>query len=83
LTAHNILADNQHGFRKHHSCDSQLLSTIEDFSSHLDSGAQIVTIFLDFSKAFDKVPHERLFFKLSQNGIQGTLLSWIKDFLAS
>jgi len=60
LTAHNILADNQHRFRKHHSCNSQLLSTIEDYSLHLDSGAQIDAIFLDFSKAFDKVPHEHL-----------------------
>jgi len=64
LTVHNILTNDQHGFRKH-SCDSQLLSTIEDFSLYLDSGAQIDAIFLDFSKAFDKVPHERLFLKLS------------------
>ena len=50
LTAHNILTSDQHGFRKHHSCDSQLLSSIEDFSLNLDSGAQIDTIFLDFQK---------------------------------
>ena len=83
LTDHNILTNDQHGFRKHHSCDSQLLSTIEDFSLHLDSGAQIDAIFLDFSKAFDKVPYNRLFLKLSHYGIQGTLLEWIKDFLTN
>ena len=81
LTAHNILTSDQHGFKKHHSCDSQLLSTIEDFSLDLDSGAQINAIFLDFSKAFNKVPFGRLFFKLSHYGIQGTLLDWIRDFL--
>jgi len=36
LTAHNILTNDQHGFSKHHSCDSQLLSVIEDFSLHLN-----------------------------------------------
>ena len=55
----------------------QLLNTI-DFSLHLDFGAQIDAIFLDFSKAFDKVPHQRLFLKLSHYGIQGALLPWIK-----
>ena len=77
-----ILTDDQHGFRKHHSCDSQLLNTI-DFSLHLDFGAQIDAIFLDFSKAFDKVPHQYLFLKLSHYGIQGALFPWIKDFLTN
>jgi len=55
-----------------------LIPCIADFSLHLDSGAQIDAI---FSKAFDKVPHECLFLKLSHYGIQGALLPWIKDFL--
>jgi len=47
------------------------------------SGAQIDAIFLDFSKAYDKVPYNRLFLKLPHYGIQGTLLEWIKDFLTN
>ena len=81
LTAHNILTSDKHGFKKHYSCNSKLLSTIEDFSLNFDSGAQIDAIFLDFSKAFDKVPHECQFLKLSHYGVQGTLLDWIRDFL--
>ena len=80
---HNILCSDQHGFRKDHSCDSQLLTTIEEFSRHLDVGAQIDTILLDFSKAFDKVPHQRLFLKLAYYGIRGPILEWIKDFLTN
>ena len=56
LDTHKILCDQQHGFRKRRSCDSQLLVTIQDISANLDEGEQIDAILLDFSKAFDKVP---------------------------
>jgi hypothetical protein len=56
----NILTDYQHGFRKKRSCESQLITTIQDLASGIDSSTQIDAIFLDFSKAFDKVSHERL-----------------------
>ena len=56
---------------------------IDDFASHVDSGAQIDTILLDFSKAFDKVPRQRLLVKLAYYGIQGMLLDWVKDFLSN
>jgi hypothetical protein len=45
------------------------------------SGKQIDAILLDFSKAFDKVPHTGLLMKLDHNGIRGTTLKWIQDFL--
>ena len=64
LSTHNILCDQQHGFRKHRSCESQLIQTVNDFSKALDKGKQIDAITLDFSKAFDKVPHHRLLQKL-------------------
>ena len=50
---------------------------------HVDTGAQINVISLDFSKAFDKVPHQRLFLNLAHYGIQGPILEWIKDFLTN
>ena len=55
-----ILCDQQHGFRKHRSCESQLLTTVQDLASGLDNQQQMDAILLDFSKAFDKVPHQRL-----------------------
>jgi hypothetical protein len=60
LEANNILSENQHGFRKHRSCESQLSITLQEFADGLNSGDQMECILLDFSKGFDKVPHQRL-----------------------
>ena len=56
------------------SCDSQLLSTVHDLMSGFDSNKQVDVAVLDFSKAFDVVPHQRLFGKLHHCGIDG--LTW-------
>jgi len=48
---------------------------------NLDSGGQIDCIYMDFEKAFDKVPHRRLISKLHSYGINSRLISWITDFL--
>ncbi|XP_052818036.1 uncharacterized protein LOC128244061 [Mya arenaria] len=60
LDEHNILSDNQHGFRKRRSCETQLLTTIQEIASNTAKGKQVDVILLDFAKAFDKVPHARL-----------------------
>ena len=57
LEIYNILTPHQHGFRQQRSCKSQLILTTNKFARCLDSGGQIDAIALDFSKAFDKVPH--------------------------
>ena len=51
--------DNQHGFHSKWSCETQLLGIANDFAEALNSGDQINALFLDFSKAFDKVPHKK------------------------
>ena len=81
LESINILCDRQHGFRPRRSCESQLITTVNNISKSLDSGFQIDIIFLDLSKAFDKVPHHRLCNKLSYYGIRGELLTWLQNFL--
>ena len=78
LDRYNVLCNNQHGFRSKRSCETQLLGVVNNFAEALNSGNQIDALFLDFSKAFDKVPHERLCLKLSHYGINGCLLDWIK-----
>ena len=59
-----LFADQQHGFVLNRSCMTQLLYVMEDWTKWLDSGNCIDNIFLDFQKAFDSVPHERLLSKL-------------------
>ena len=71
----------QHGFRKKRSCTSQLLEVMEDFSGFLDGKETFDVIYLDFKKAFDSVPHERLLLKLEGYGITGSILKWIRSFL--
>ena len=83
LDRHGILTEFNHGFRKKHSCELQLLITSHDFLSRLDLKQEVDVLVLDFSKAFDTVPHERLLHKLELYGIDGDLHSWIRSFLTS
>ncbi len=70
LDAHNILHDAQHGFRKHRSTETQPLIQLTDNLAHnIDNRIQTDAILLDFQKAFDKVPHHRLLYKLKYYGI--------------
>ena len=78
----HLLADQQHGFRSRRSCESQLLITVDSLAKSLDYGEQVDVILLDFSKAFDKVPHQRLLHKLDFYGVRGNTWNWVKDFLS-
>ena len=79
----HVLTPLQHGFIPGRSCVTQLLSVLHDLGSSLDTGDEVDVIFLDFSKAFDSVPHGRLLHKLSLLGIQGSLHAWFTDYLSS
>ena len=83
LNIHNILYDLQHGFREKRSCETQLVMLIEDLSRNLQSGKQTDVILLDSSKAFDKVNHLKLLYKLHQYGVGGQTLRWIQAFLGN
>ena len=83
LDFHKILTCFQHGFRSAHSCETQLLLTLDDLMKARDKNIQVDVAVLDFSKAFDTVPHERLLGKLTHYGIQGNIHSWIRAFLTT
>ena len=78
---HGILTDAQHGFRERRSCETQLLTLTHDLARDMAGGGQVDLILLDFSKAFDKVPHQRLLYKLRMYGIDGKHAVWIENFL--
>ena len=82
LKKYDILCEEQHGFRANRSCETQLISTVNDIAKNMDAGKQTDVILLDFLKAFDRVSHMRLCHKLHHLGINGSLLAWIKCFLS-
>ena len=72
---------NQSGFKPGDSFTNQLLAITHEIYESFDEGFEVRGVFLDISKAFDKVWHERLIFKLKQNGISGNLINLLCDFL--
>ena len=82
LSKNIIIIDQQHGFRQSFSCEAQLITTIHDWAKSINVGSQIDAILLDFSKAFDSVPHQRLLLKLDYYRIRENMLLWIKAFLS-
>lgn len=81
LENNNILYDLQHGFRKNRSCETQLLQFIDDLAKTVNKDSQTDVVVMDFAKAFDKVSHKRLGYKLDYYGINGKTHSWITSFL--
>ena len=75
--------DSQHGFHKGRSCLTNLLVFLDKVTTTVNEGHSADVIYLDFAKAFDKVPHQRLLQKLEGHGIQGTLLDWISSWLTN
>ena len=69
LIKHKLLNSSQHGFLKARSCLTNMLCFFEEISKWIDVGSPVDIIYLDFQKAFDKVPHQRLLLKLKAHGI--------------
>ena len=83
LDSHQALTPLNHSFRAKHSCETQLLITMQHLLTKCDPvRAQTDVAVLDFSKAFDKVPHGGLMNKLRLLGIEGNIAQWIQAFLS-
>ena len=81
FTENELISLNQSDFKPGDSCINQLLAITHEIYISFDEGFEVRGVFLDISKAFDKVWHEGLIFKLKQNGISGNLLNLLCDFL--
>ena len=81
LLRNDLRQSSQHGFMPNKSCCTNLLEIFETVTEVLDRGEPFNIIFLDFAKAFDQVPRERLLEKLQAHGIRGETLTWIRSWL--
>jgi hypothetical protein len=75
------LYEGQHGFRPGYSGESQVVTVIQDTADSLDEGVRRDAIVIDFSKAFDLAPHDRLIIKISKTSVNVRVIKWIKEFL--
>ena len=82
IERNNVLSVNQFGFQKGKGTLEALTKFSTYLHQNLDSSKYIVSIFVDFSKAFDVVPHDLLLTKLSHYGIRGKMNDWFKDYLS-
>ena len=82
--ANNLLSKHQSGFHPDDSCIYQLIAITHDIFSSFDCNPTRKTrsVFLDISKAFDRVWHDGLLFKLEKNGVSGNLFQLIESFLS-
>lgn len=83
LTENNLISENQSGFRPGDSTINQLLAITTEIYNSFEKRDETRAVFLDMSKAFDKVWHEGLVLKMKQNGINGNLLKMLENYLSS
>jgi len=75
------LNPSQHGFMPGKSCVTQLIEVLEQVGRELEHGKQIDVLYLDMSKAFDKVSHAELLHRLREFGFGGNILQWFRSYL--
>ena len=81
LVKHKLINTSQHGFLKARSCLTNLLCFFEEITKWVDDGSPVDIVYLDFQKAFDKVPHQKLLLKLKAHGRGNDVINWIEKWL--
>ena len=81
LDKNDLLYERQHGFGLGYSCGNQTTAVCQDIPDSLDEGFLIDAIIIDFYKAFDLVPNDRLLTKLSALGVDSRAVVWVREFL--
>ncbi len=83
LKRNSLIRDPQQGFRYKRSCLTNMLTFYNDFFNIHDISRYLDILYLDFQWAFDKVPHNKLVFKVKQLGIAGNVHNWIENWLSN
>ena len=81
LKVNQGIRPSQHGFMNGRSCLTNLISFYDKVTRLVDEGKAVNVVYLDFSKAFDTVPHNILMEKLAAHGLDGYTLCWVKHWL--
>ena len=81
LSKYKLINPSQHGFPKARTCLTKLLCFFEEITKWVDEGSPVDVIYLDFQKALDKFPHQRLILKLKSHGMGNSILNWIEPWL--
>ena len=81
LVNNSLINKSQQGFMKHKLCVTNLLEFFDKITLETDNNIPMNIIYLDFSKAFDKVPKHQLIQKLQSHSINGNVISWINNWL--
>ena len=81
LAEHDLIRCSQHGFMPRRSCLTNLLEYLEEVTKLIDAGHRVDIMYLDFSRAFDKVPHHRLLLKVRSLGVTDKIAAWIENWL--
>lgn len=79
----HAISEYQHGFVRKRSTTTNLMSYTHSIINHLEKRNQVDAIYIDFAKAFDKVPHELAIEKLSRLGLPFWVIQWLKSYLSS
>jgi hypothetical protein len=82
LDRNNIISDSQHGFRKGYSRETQMLECLNDWTLAMEENKCTDVMYLDFSKAFDRVSHAKLLYKLESLSFHPMIIRWIAEFLS-
>ena len=81
LIKHELIIPSQHKFLKARSCLTNLLCFLEEITKWVDDGSPVDVIYLDFQKAFDKVPHQIRILKLKSHGVGNSIINWIEQWI--
>ena len=82
FTANNTIYENQYGFRKNHSTSHAVNLSVKQIIDQIEKKRHVIGIFIDLSKAFDTISHEKLIYKLNFYGLRGLSLKLIKSYLS-
>ena len=80
---HDIIFKYQSGFQPNDSTTNQLIEIYNTIISNLDKGKDVRFIFCDISKAFDKVWHNGIFYKLRSYGMSDQIIKWVENYLTN